>query len=517
MSTASFDIVIPTIGRPSLLALLRALGDVEGPWPGKVIVVDDRRRSDTDLLPGALADGVAERVVVARSGGRGPAAARNTGWRAATSEWIAFLDDDVVPTPGWRRALAHDLGACAADVAGSQGNIHVPLPRERRPTDWERNVHGLERARWPTADLAYRRRALERVDGFDERFARAYREDADLALRLTRAGYRITHGARSVLHPVRPADRWVSVRLQRGNADDALMRALHGREWRRRAGAPAGRRRHHVVIATAGVAGALALLTGHQRLAAALGLTWLAGTAQFAWSRIAPGPRTADEVRTMLVTSAIIPFAATWHWGAGWLRVARLKWNGDLCRARWSRRSGAQARRPRAVLFDRDGTLVIDVPYNGDPGRVRLVDGAREAIDRLRAERIPTAVVSNQSGVARGLLSLDDVEAVNRRVEELLGPMGRWWICPHAPDDGCGCRKPAPGLVLRAARALGVRVEDCVVIGDTGADLEAARAAGARGVLVPNPVTRAEEIAAAEDVAPDLPTAVTRLLSGGRP
>src|SRR5205823_1155210 len=141
--------------------------------------------------------------------------------------------------PDWLARLADDLGGLPLEVAGSQGCIQVPLPRDRPPTDWERNVHGLERARWATADIAYRRSALERVGGFDERFRRAYREDADLALRVRRAGGTIVRGARTVTHPVRPADRWVSVRLQTGNADDVRMRALHGPDWRAAAGVPA--------------------------------------------------------------------------------------------------------------------------------------------------------------------------------------------------------------------------------------------------------------------------------------
>jgi D-glycero-D-manno-heptose 1,7-bisphosphate phosphatase len=89
-------------------------------------------------------------------------------------------------------------------------------------------------------------------------------------------------------------------------------------------------------------------------------------------------------------------------------------------------------------------------------------------------------------------------------------------VCPHGPGDGCECRKPAPGMVLRAARALGVRPQECVVIGDTAADVAAARAAGARGVLVPNAVTRPEEVRRAPEVAPDLATAVDHLLAGTR-
>src|SRR4051794_24515334 len=84
-----------------------------------------------------------------------------------------------------------------------------------------------------------------------------------------------------------------------------------------------------------------------------------------------------------------------------------------------------------AVLFDRDGTLVDDVPYNGDPVLVRPVPGAREALDRLRSAGLKLGVVTNQSAVARGICGPDDVAAVNARVEELLGPFDTWQVCPH--------------------------------------------------------------------------------------
>lgn len=171
-----------------------------------------------------------------------------------------------------------------------------------------------------------------------------------------------------------------------------------------------------------------------------------------------------------------------------------------------------RVKRPEAVLFDRDGTLVVDVPYNGDPARVVPVPGAARALARLRGAGVPVAMISNQSGVARGLLTMDQVEAVNRRVEELIGPVGPWMICPHGPDGGCACRKPAPGLIVAAAAALGVDPARCVVVGDIGADVEAARAAGARAILVPTPVTRPEEVAAAPEVAETLEAAVDLLL-----
>jgi HAD superfamily hydrolase (TIGR01662 family) len=500
----TLDLVVPTLGRSSLTALLEALA-AGSPLPARIVLVDDRRRPATSLLPMGPPAALAERLTIVRGRAAGPAAARNTGWRRCTAPWVAFLDDDVVPGADWLGALRADLADQPPGVGGSQGRIVVPLPPDRRPTDWERNVRGLETARWATADMAYRRAALESVGGFDERFPRAYREDADLALRLQDAGWHLVRGQRLVRHPARAAGPWISLRVQAGNADDALMRARHGPSWRDRAGIAPGRRARHLLVTAAGLLALSALALGRRRAAAAAATLWVVGTARFAWARIAPGPRTANEIATMVATSLAIPPAATWHWLRGWLGLAR-----HAVAAR------PLARRPRAVLFDRDGTLVVDVPYNGDPTRVVPMPGARAALDRLRSAGVRVAVVSNQSGIGRGLLSVDQVAAVNRRIESLLGPLDPWLLCPHAPDAACDCRKPSPGLVLRAAEALGVAPTDCALVGDTGADVEAARAAGARGVLVPNVVTRREEIDAAPEVASDLAAAVDLLLGSRR-
>ncbi|MDM7991221.1 HAD-IIIA family hydrolase [Arthrobacter sp. zg-Y877] len=170
---------------------------------------------------------------------------------------------------------------------------------------------------------------------------------------------------------------------------------------------------------------------------------------------------------------------------------------------------------PRAVLFDRDGTLVVDVPYNADPALVQPLPGAAEVLDRLRRQGVRVGVVTNQSGIGRGMLTAAQVERVNAAVENLLGPFDVWELCPHAPGYGCICRKPRPGMVLRAARRLGLDPVEVAVIGDIGADMRAAAAAGSRGVLVPTAVTRAEETAAAPLVASDLAGAV-ELLWGSR-
>jgi D-glycero-D-manno-heptose 1,7-bisphosphate phosphatase len=138
-------------------------------------------------------------------------------------------------------------------------------------------------------------------------------------------------------------------------------------------------------------------------------------------------------------------------------------------------------------LFDRDETLVVDVPFNGDPDRVEPAPNARALLDRLRAASLPLAVVSNQSGIGRGLITRQAVDAVNRRVDELLGPFAGFFVCPHVPEDACECRKPAPKLILDAARALGVEPACCVVVGDRQSDVEAARNAGAIPLRVEGP------------------------------
>jgi histidinol-phosphate phosphatase family protein len=97
------------------------------------------------------------------------------------------------------------------------------------------------------------------------------------------------------------------------------------------------------------------------------------------------------------------------------------------------------------------------------------------------------AVVSNQSGVGRGFITEAQVDAVNRRVGELLGPFDGFFVCPHAPEDDCECRKPKPKLILDAARALGVSPGRCVVVGDRESDVQAARNAGAIPLKVDGP------------------------------
>jgi len=148
-----------------------------------------------------------------------------------------------------------------------------------------------------------------------------------------------------------------------------------------------------------------------------------------------------------------------------------------------------------AAFIDRDGTLTEEVGYVNHPKRLQLLPRSAEAIRHLNAAGIAAVVVTNQAGVARGYFSQDVLQATNAELVKQLKQAGAsldgLYVCPHHPTEGqppfraqCECRKPKPGLVLRAATELGLDLAASTVIGDRASDLVAAQAVGARGVLV---------------------------------
>jgi D-glycero-D-manno-heptose 1,7-bisphosphate phosphatase len=145
--------------------------------------------------------------------------------------------------------------------------------------------------------------------------------------------------------------------------------------------------------------------------------------------------------------------------------------------------------RPAAFL-DRDGTIIEDPGFLHEPGKVRLLAGASEAIRALNAAGVLVVIVSNQSGIARGLYTAADYAAVQRRLGELLAAQGAHldgaWFCPHHPDvtGPCACRKPGTKLFTDAAVALGIDLKRSAFIGDRLSDVEPARTLGGTGVLV---------------------------------
>lgn len=314
------SVVIPTCRRPELLercleAVLAQRGLAAAEF--EIVVVDDGHdeatRATVDALRATYPGGPALRYLRPPHG-RGPAVARNAGWRAARAALVAFTDDDTVPAPDWldegRRAMAGGVHAALC------GRVDVPLPR--RPTDHERMTAGLAAAEFVTANAFVRRAALERVGGFDERFTRAWREDSDLQFRLMREVGPVGRCARAaVLHPVR-AERWgVSLRQQRNTYFDALLYKKHPQLYRERI-----RRRppwnYYAIVAGALAAPPLAL-AGAGAAAALAATVWLGGVLQLAVARLRPTARTPRHVMEMVATSALIPFLSVyWRLRGAW-------------------------------------------------------------------------------------------------------------------------------------------------------------------------------------------------------
>jgi histidinol-phosphate phosphatase family protein len=173
------------------------------------------------------------------------------------------------------------------------------------------------------------------------------------------------------------------------------------------------------------------------------------------------------------------------------------------------------------VFLDRDGTIIADTGYVRDPGKVRLLPGAAGAIARLNAAGHPVVIVTNQAGIARGILTEAEYLAVAARAEQLLAASGAridgTHVCPHAPElpPACDCRKPALGGHRRAAAALGLDPAGAWCVGDRLTDLLPARALGGRGILVRTGHGAGQaEAAAAEGfpVSEDLAGAVAAIL-----
>ena len=137
---------------------------------------------------------------------------------------------------------------------------------------------------------------------------------------------------------------------------------------------------------------------------------------------------------------------------------------------------------PRRALFvDRDGTLIADAGYPRDPALVELLPGAADALRELSGS-FALVIISNQSGIGRGLISEAEARAVHDRVIDGFARAGVGfagaYYCPHTPDAGCPCRKPAPGLFVDAARELGLDLASSIMLGDKASDIAAGRAAG---------------------------------------
>jgi D-glycero-D-manno-heptose 1,7-bisphosphate phosphatase len=162
----------------------------------------------------------------------------------------------------------------------------------------------------------------------------------------------------------------------------------------------------------------------------------------------------------------------------------------------------------RVVLLDRDGTVVFDRDYLDDPAGLAFLPGAAEGLRRLHQRGHRLVIISNQSGVGRGLFSSQRLEEMNQRLQSMVEQAGAVlagiYCCPHRPEEGCACRKPNPGLVQQAARELNFESQDCILIGDRDSDIELGRRIGATTIRLLGEPTGAGVSVVADYVAKDL-------------
>ena len=148
----------------------------------------------------------------------------------------------------------------------------------------------------------------------------------------------------------------------------------------------------------------------------------------------------------------------------------------------------SRKRREKVIILDRDGTIVVDRNYLSDPADLEFEVGAAEGLRSMYERGYRLVVITNQSGVGRGLFSLERLEEIHDRLRQMAESIGvrfeRIYYCPHAPDAGCPCRKPQIGLLKQAASELGFDLSSAVVIGDKRSDVESGLRAGATTVFV---------------------------------
>lgn len=314
------SVVVPTYRRPDLLerCLQALLAQSIGAHAFEILVVDDghcdRTRSRVEALAARHARGFLRYLRPPH--GRGPAVARNCGWRAARAELVAFTDDDTVPSAVWLEMGEREMGR--SGWMAMAGRVFVPRCPSGAPTDHERMTRGLEKAEFVTANAFVRRSGLRRLGGFDERFQRAWREDTDLQFRLEAlhgpVGY--CHAA-LVVHPVRP-ERWgVSLAQQKNVFFDALLFRKHPRLYRARVRTIPPLDYYAMVALTLAVP--VLSWAGQGLLAGACALGALALVARFALRRLRSTSHRPAHVLEMIATSALIPFLSVyWRLRGAW-------------------------------------------------------------------------------------------------------------------------------------------------------------------------------------------------------
>ena len=314
--TPEFSVVIPTYQQPALLLkCLDALGRQRLPRDQfEIIVVDEGNSSETEAAVLLFAK------QIARDGGplevrylgqperRGPAAARNRGWRAARGRIVAFTDDDCLPEPQW---LASALTCFQRGAQVMSGQLRVLLPN--KPTSLDRTATLLKRPEFMAANCFCRKSTLERVGGFEEAFDTDWREDSDLQFKFIQAGIPIGKCPEAVVvYPIRPCPWYGLLQDERKNSYDALLYKRHPNLFRERI--PSYRQRvvQYYLLVMSLVVGLIGLLTG-QAAIALMGLSvW--GTLSFdlIMRHLPPDPVTWPGTKYAILTALATPFLSVY-------------------------------------------------------------------------------------------------------------------------------------------------------------------------------------------------------------
>jgi glycosyltransferase involved in cell wall biosynthesis len=310
---ANISVVIPTYRRPALLrkCLNEIIRQACPDCSFEVIVVSDGPDPATASLVGQLKNEnpgfpISFHFLETK---RGPAAARNYGWKQSTGELIVFTDDDCIPSPSWLAGYWQSYQAEKQPIIAYTGKVEVPVPE--RPTDYQKNVSHLSTAEFITANCASTREALERVNGFDEEFPVAWREDSDLQFRLLEKQVPIVQVREALVsHPVRETSWGSSIRDQRKSMFNALLFKKHPDFYRKRiADGPVW---NYYAIILSSIAGLLAFAVQAKLIACIALLVWFFSLTSFTVRRLQGTDPSFSHRLEMVVTSVLIPYLSVY-------------------------------------------------------------------------------------------------------------------------------------------------------------------------------------------------------------
>jgi D-glycero-D-manno-heptose 1,7-bisphosphate phosphatase len=502
LSRPELSVIIATAGRDTVIRAVESVLEAAGEVAIEVLVVghvkDPRAAAE---LAGIIARRPAVRHVAAAFSNGDASRKRNLGARLGKGELVAFIDDDVVVEAGWARRIVDSFRDPEVAVVGGPGIVPEDIDivgrligmalasratgyladrYRHRPTPPKR-VRG---SRIIGCNLAFRRQPLEAVGFYDHEFWPG--EEILTVFEVERAGGAIVFDPQAVVHHY-------PRQTLRG-----FWRQIHSY----------GRTR--IRLFRRGVRSDPLMLLPLPWLAVALLLTVTAPVSDFARQLFTIGVvgyalavaligiHTAIETRRTsdLLLAAVVPFMHLAYALGQWrelLLPGRRPTNGD---------EPADGSRDRLVILDRDGVINYHVDgYVRSPDDWRPIPGSLAAIARLKQRGFKVAVATNQSAVARGIVRPADLDAIHHHmrieVEHAGGRIDAVAVCPHVPEDDCGCRKPRPGLLHELGEQLGRELGGVPFIGDRPSDVAAARAAGCRPVLVRS----GREAAAAEKLA----------------